>query len=59
MKSKSIKEPAKNPRGRPPILGATMRRVYIFLGADHIERAVKLGAGNLSAGIRKALENHR
>lgn len=31
------------------------RRVNVYLDADTIARAVKLGAGNLSAGIRRAL----
>lgn len=44
--------PKKRPVGRPAIPG---RRVVIKLNEAQIRRADKLGAGNVAAGIRKAL----
>ena len=43
-------------RGRQTLDGATVRRVQVMLDAATIEAARKLGAGNLSAGIRKAVK---
>jgi hypothetical protein len=45
------KSEPKKPVGRPPI----GRRVVVNLEEEHIKRARKMGGGNLSAGIRKAL----
>lgn len=40
--------------GRPALEGA--RRVNVILPADTIEQARKLGAGNLSLGLRLAVK---
>lgn len=42
-------------RGAPLLFSAPMRSVLVTLDPDSIARAKKLGAGNVSAGIRKAL----
>lgn len=47
------KEKAKRSVGRPPLPG---RRVVVKLEDKQIKAAEKLGAGNIAAGIRKALE---
>jgi hypothetical protein len=39
-------------RGRPPLTGETMRRVLVVLDTETIERARKMGHGNVSAGLR-------
>ena len=41
-------------KGRQTRDGATVRRVQVMLDEETVERAKKLGAGNISAGIRKA-----
>lgn len=41
--------------GRPPLEGGGIRRMMVSLDLDRVETAKKLGAGNVSAGIRKAL----
>lgn len=41
-------------KGRQTRDGATVRRVQVMLDEATIDEAKKLGAGNLSAGIRKA-----
>jgi hypothetical protein len=41
--------------GRPPLGTDTMRRVLVVLDRATIERARKIGSGNLSAGLRLAL----
>ena len=46
----------KQTKGRQTRDGATVRRVQVMLDAATIEAARKLGAGNLSAGIRKAVK---
>jgi hypothetical protein len=45
---------AKKSRGRPASVG-NGRRVNTFLGAGSVEIAERLGGGNVSAGIRRAL----
>lgn len=51
-----MRKPTPKRRGPPPLIGGVaMRRVLVTLDPDSIERAKKLGAGNVSAGIRKAL----
>jgi post-segregation antitoxin (ccd killing protein) len=47
-------DPEKRPPGRPQSVKGKPVRVYI--DDETIERARKLGNGNLSEGIRKALE---
>lgn len=42
-------------RGAPLLFAEPVVRVLVTLDAASIERAKKLGAGNVSAGIRKAL----
>jgi post-segregation antitoxin (ccd killing protein) len=42
--------------GRPPLFGERMRRVNIMLTDDDLERARKIGNGNVSKGIRLALQ---
>ena len=46
----------KQTKGRQTRDGAAVRRVQVMLDAATIEAARKLGAGNLSAGIRKAVK---
>jgi len=47
--------PDRRPAHRPPTLPADSRRVTVNLTADAIATARRLGAGNLSEGVRKAL----
>ena len=42
-------------RGAPLLFAVKLRRVLVTLDEASIKRATKLGDGNLSAGIRKAL----
>lgn len=42
--------------GRNPIYGVPMRKVTIMLDPETIEKAKKLGDGELSAGLRKAVK---
>jgi len=53
VKNKTI--PAKPKRGAPLLFAVKLRRVLVTLDEATIKRATKLGNGNLSAGIRKAL----
>lgn len=46
----------KRPAHRPPVLPEGTRRVTVNLTADAIATARRLGAGNLSEGVRRALE---
>ena len=47
----------KKPRiGRPPIFDECMKRVNVMLTDDDVKRAAKVGKGNVSHGIRVALE---
>lgn len=50
-------EPKKG--GRPKLYAARVRSVQVSLDEDTIRRGRELGAGNLSVGIRKALEPSR
>ena len=47
--------PDRRPAHRPVTLPADCRRVTVNLTADAIATARRLGAGNLSEGVRKAL----
>lgn len=47
--------PDRRPVGRPSVLPAT-QRLTVNLTTDQIATARKLGNGNASAGVRKALE---
>lgn len=50
-------KPAKKPPGRPPSpTGRNGRNVNVYLGKAALDAASRLGAGNVSAGIRLALE---
>jgi len=46
--------PDKRPVGRPANVGG--KRVQVYLDADSLAIAAKLGNGNVSDGIRKALK---
>lgn len=46
--------PEKRPVGRPTNVGG--KRVQVYLDAESIAIASKLGNGNVSEGIRKALK---
>lgn len=46
----------KQTKGRQARDGASVRRVQVMLDEETIDRAKALGAGNLSAGIRKAVK---
>ena len=50
-----VKTQPKPKRGRPTIGAEPMLRVLVTLDPASINRAKKLGRGNLSAGLRKAL----
>lgn len=50
---------AARPAHRPPVLPEGTRRVTVNLTADAIATARRLGAGNLSEGVRRALEAQR
>lgn len=47
-------EAEKRPVGRPAAVGG--KRVQVYLDDDSLAVAAKLGAGNVSDGIRKALK---
>lgn len=46
----------KSPIGRPTIFDEPMTRVNVTLSEQDLERARKIGNGNVSHGIRLALE---
>jgi len=51
---------AKNPRGagrKPTIAKDGGKRINVYLDAESIARATKLGEGNVSLGIRKAINS--
>ena len=48
--------PMTRPAHRPPVLPADCRRVTVNLTADAIATARRLGAGNISEGVRRALD---
>ena len=52
-------KPTKPKLGAPFKFAAPMRRVLVMLDTDSIKRAKRLGNGNVSAGIRKALAYQR
>lgn len=45
-------------KGRDPLYSERMTTKTVGLSAKHIEIAESLGGGNVSAGIRLALESH-
>jgi hypothetical protein len=47
--------PPKPKRGAPLLFAVKLRRILVTLDGETIRRGIKLGGGNLSAGIRKAL----
>ena len=47
--------PEKRPVGRPADVGG--KRVQVYLDAESLAIAAKLGNGNVSEGIRKALKH--
>ena len=61
---KQPKSPKQLARGGPrPGAGAPKqmvdgRRIYVYLDAGSIDRARQIGGGNVSAGIRLALQTH-
>lgn len=48
-------KPVKPKRGAPFLFSVKMRRVLVMLDPASIKRAKRIGNGNVSAGIRKAL----
>lgn len=48
-------KPSPKKAGRPATLAAATRH-SVSLTPDHIQKAQRLGNGNISAGIRSALE---
>ena len=53
----TVQEPVKRKAGRPALAdGLKALRVQVSLDQASIDRAKALGEGNLSAGIRKALQ---
>jgi len=54
----SANKPTPRPVGRPPQM-AEARRVNIYLPPDIVEKAKAIGGGNVSAGIRQAVERHK
>ena len=49
----------KRPSGRPTLTGETLKVVQVRLTADQIATARRLGAGNLSEGVRRALSDRQ
>ncbi len=49
----------KTKRGRPPTYGEKMKPQEVWLTPTHIKKAILIGAGKLSRGIRKALDKHQ
>ena len=47
---------ARKGAGRKPIGEIAMKRHQIFLSEEHVKKAKKLGNGELSAGVRSAVE---
>jgi hypothetical protein len=57
-KSRSIGRERRPGPGRPTVDHAEgLQRINVLLADEHIDKAVKLGAGNLSLGIRRALDH--
>ena len=52
----SINRPDKRPGGRPALMRGG-RRVQVYLDADAVVAAARLGGGNVSRGIRAALKS--
>lgn len=50
------KPPEKRGPGRPPTGAVKMRKILIAMRAEDIATAQLLGHGNLSAGVREALQ---
>lgn len=50
---------SKQKRGRPPLVPGGMRRICVQLDPPTIDRAGRIGAGNVSAGIRRAVARYR
>jgi hypothetical protein len=46
----------KSRAGRPPLFDERMNRVNVMLSDDDVDRTNKIGEGNVSHGIRLALE---
>ena len=42
--------------GRKPLGPSKMRRIQVTLADNHIEKASRIGNGNVSAGIRTAVD---
>ena len=46
-------------RGRPCLTSEPMQRVNVSLDAETLQRAREIGEGNLSAGLRLAVNTHK
>ena len=51
MKTKPKKRP-----GRPPIHGETLKQVTATITADQEDKAIRVGEGNFSKGVRVCIE---
>lgn len=51
-------KPKTKPPGRPQSL-PDGKRLNVYLDAATIDKATKIGKGNLSAGLRKAVAKHQ
>lgn len=48
---------AKKRAGRPPVAGTNTRKVSVTLDAETLAELERLGGGNLSAGVRRAVQD--
>lgn len=57
-KERTFRTPSENSGGRP-VLVKDGTRVNVYLGKEHLDRALAIGNGNVSAGIRIAIMQYR
>lgn len=57
-KERKLKPPGESNAGRP-VLVKDGTRVNVHLGREHLDRALAIGNGNVSAGIRIAIMQYR
>lgn len=48
----------RKPAGPKPTIKAR-RLINLSMGAEHVEKAREIGSGNISRGVRMAVENYK
>lgn len=49
----------KRPPGRPRYGTEPMKRIYVTLDSDSVDKAREIGGGSVSEGIRRAVKEYR